>query len=582
MAQTLFSQLQIGWEHLKAATETWLNHLEGKYTTSSDEDVQAKMLLSNAEFAMTTMDNQIQRADFETDSGVRDVATKVQSYLESTASLHQDLSQLSQIDDQALIHAKAVQDARVVVAEKVGETKNTVLANKQPSLKIVSPTNFSLAFKGIVGTSNPAIQVITIQNTGLTTLSWQAEVAVASNINWLMVTPTKGDLDPGQTASMSVAALLLQEFNPQSDPYTGSVTISESNHGGSQSTHTIPINFMVYASCSLQPPSVNGLTLNELTFTVEEEASASSQPFNISAVGACNEDVSLNLATDESWLTAATATSPTETNTGETWAITATVTPGNLPAGSYYGVIAIHAMSGGNDIPGSPQIVPVTLNVTATPVLSVNPTSPPAISLSLIAGNTASSEPITLSNTGGGELDWTAQFASPPPPSFITLSKSSGNLAGGSNFSINVNIDATKVHGDVSYQNLTVNINATDHNNPSANVGKASVTFTVYIAENLFMCLMDQIYPQNSALTRHTEKLFKGRERLELSDRELEKLTKSWNQPIAFVTNPPQPNSCLSTNTLADLITLQNQLEELYDRVEKNVTRLDEDLIGLE
>lgn len=96
---------------------------------------------------------------------------------------------------------------------------------------------------------------------------------------------------------------------------------------------------------------------------------------------------------------------------------------------------------------------------------------------------------------------------------------------------------------------------------------------------------MNQVYPPDSKgneppFVKQTEKLFKHGH-LTLSDRQIERLTKSWDQVVAFVASPSAPCSCLN-KPLADLITLHSQLEQLYDRVESNVTRSDEDIIGLE
>jgi hypothetical protein len=99
---------------------------------------------------------------------------------------------------------------------------------------------------------------------------------------------------------------------------------------------------------------------------------------------------------------------------------------------------------------------------------------------------------------------------------------------------------------------------------------------------------MNQIYTTGKGLVfvKQTEKLFK-REQLKLSDGQIRQLAKSWDKVAAFVTDPsvyannPPTCSCLSTAE-ADLITLQDLQEQLYDRLESNVTRVDEDIFGLE
>jgi hypothetical protein len=215
---------------------------------------------------------------------------------------------------------------------------------------------------------------------------------------------------------------------------------------------------------------------------------------------------------------------------------------------------------------------------TIPPKLLVSPSS---LVCNIFTGETTSSQPITISNDGGGVLDWSAQLGNSTPPGFITLSASSGtNLGGGSSTPITVDFDATGVHGSTTPYRTQVNISATNPNNENNVVGTATVSITVIVADNLFLCVMNQLYQGFPTVVKRTEELFKRRD-LTLSDRELDKITKSWDPVVKFVASPSAPCSCLN-KPLADLITLHSQLEQLYDRIESNVTRSDEDLIGLE
>jgi len=219
--------------------------------------------------------------------------------------------------------------------------------------------------------------------------------------------------------------------------------------------------------------------------------------------------------------------------------------------------------------------------------LSVTPTSLPDINI--VTGGETSSQPITISNIGGGLLNWTACPDS-NAPHFVTLSENTGTntLTGGSSTTINVN--ATGESGGKTYSTC-VTISATDitlGGGTNATLESKHVSVTINVAENLFLCLMNQIYTTEKGLVfvAQTEKLFK-REHLKLSDRQIRQLAKSWDKVAAFVTDPsvyannPPTCSCLSTAE-ADLITLQDLQEQLYDRLESNVTRVDEDIFGLE
>ena len=71
-----------------------------------------------------------------------------------------------------------------------------------------------------------------------------------------------------------------------------------------------------------------------------------------------------------------------------------------------------------------------------------------------------------------------------------------------------------------------------------------------------------------------------------MSDSQLDQLTKSWDPVVTFIADP-STNKQIShalgvTNaTLADMITLNSLLDELYDRIE-TVERTDVDFLGIE
>jgi hypothetical protein len=71
-----------------------------------------------------------------------------------------------------------------------------------------------------------------------------------------------------------------------------------------------------------------------------------------------------------------------------------------------------------------------------------------------------STQPITISNTATGELNWKAALQS-GAPAFVSLSATSGsNLAGGQNATVNVSVDATGVAS--GQYKTSVQISATD------------------------------------------------------------------------------------------------------------------------
>jgi hypothetical protein len=120
MLQNLFSMLKTEWGRLSKNTKDWTSHLERKDSTGSDaESIAARESLCNKNSFVSEADKQMQRVKSDTDADVRDAATKVQSYLENTESLHQQLTQLSMDDAEANRHAQAVQEARKAVTEQI-------------------------------------------------------------------------------------------------------------------------------------------------------------------------------------------------------------------------------------------------------------------------------------------------------------------------------------------------------------------------------------------------------------------------------------------------------------------------------
>jgi hypothetical protein len=90
------------------------------------------------------------------------------------------------------------------------------------------------------------------------------------------------------------------------------------------------------------------------------------------------------------------------------------------------------------------------------------------------------SQPITITNTGGSALNWSAAFGA-STPNYVTLSTTSGaNLVGGTSASVNVIVDATGLAGGTSVT-VSVVVSAVD---PLTNqtVSGSPVTVTVNIS----------------------------------------------------------------------------------------------------
>src|SRR5262249_4841062 len=79
--------------------------------------------------------------------------------------------------------------------------------------------------------------------------------------------------------------------------------------------------------------------------------------------------------------------------------VAASVTTGNLTAGSYSGVVTISAIG------ATPVTVPVTFTITAAPVLPAIGASPPSLSFTAQqGGGNPAAQAVSISKTGGGTL----------------------------------------------------------------------------------------------------------------------------------------------------------------------------------
>ena len=256
----------------------------------------------------------------------------------------------------------------------------------------------SLSFSGKAGSANPAAQTVTVSNTGGGTMSWSATKVMGTA--WLVLTPASGAAPSAVTVSVGLAGLA---------PGTYGDTIQVAGAGAGNSPRKLPVSLTVAAS------TLATITLSPASVTL---ASGGTQAF--SAVG---RDAAGNvLAITPTWSVVAGggAISPT-----------GTFTAGGT-AGTYAGTVK--AASGA--IAGSAT---VTVTVSA-PQIGLSP-----VTLSF-TGKAGSANPaaqtLTVSNTGGGTLSWTATKllgaawllltpASGTAPSSVAVSASLAGLAAG-------------------------------------------------------------------------------------------------------------------------------------------------------
>ncbi len=321
----------------------------------------------------------------------------------------------------------------------------------------VAATPTALTFTTVPSQSAPAAQAVTIPATGAcaNALTWTATVATTPvGGNWLVATPATGTatLATAGSTSISIVPTGLAAGN-----YSGNITITTVNsttHTAIGTAQTIPVTMKVLQPCTLQAPSTT-----TAAFTTESGLNPATQTFTMAISGACKGKVTVTPtitygATGSGWLsvTPSTAAVPTGSSTTYTLAVTAT----HLAPGTYSASIALAGTNLGVAIAGSPQTFAVTLSVVAPAAMNVSPAS-----LTINTTTGTSSTPLSLANSGGSALNWTATLGA-GSPSFVSLSVAQGaHVIQNANTLVNVNVDATGVAGNQSY-NASVTFSAID------------------------------------------------------------------------------------------------------------------------
>ncbi len=247
----------------------------------------------------------------------------------------------------------------------------------------------SLAFSGQQGGSNPPTQLISVSSNVKTTFN------ATSDSGWLSASPTSGSTPNGLTVTAAVGTLT-------AGTYSGKLTITPTSPAGP--AQTVSVTF------TISPPPVLSVSPSSLSFAaVAGGSNPASQSVQINNNG--GGTLSFTDSKSQSWL----IVSPSSGAAPAT--LTAGVNITGLQAGTYTDSIQVSAAGAQN----SPQTVSVTLTISASPVLSVSPSS---LSFSAAAGGSnPASQSVQITNPGTGTLSFTDSKSQ----SWLTVSPSSGS-----------------------------------------------------------------------------------------------------------------------------------------------------------
>ena len=314
----------------------------------------------------------------------------------------------------------------------------TLSSNPVTGGPVIGISQANLSFTAQQGGASPAAQALSINNTGGGTLNWSSSESTA----WLILSPSSGNGNGSITVSVATGTLTV-------GTHSGTITLSAPG----ATTVTVPVSFTVAAAPV--PPAI-GASPTSLSFAATQGgANPAAQTLSISNTGGGT----LNWSASEStpWLT---LSSGTGTGNGP---VTVSATTGTLATGSYSGTVTL---SGGTGV--TPVSVPVSFTVAAAPAIGASPTS--VAFTATQGGSNPAAQTLTITNTGGGTLSWTASDNA----AWLSLSSPAGTGNGP------ITLTAATAGLPVGTQNATITLSA-----PGATTVTVPVAFTVAAAPTI-------------------------------------------------------------------------------------------------
>jgi glucose/arabinose dehydrogenase/PKD repeat protein len=333
-----------------------------------------------------------------------------------------------------------VYDRPLSAAEIGADMTRPIICAGEPGAPVLAVTPASLSFSGREGDPSPATKTLEIANGGEGSLDWTA----ADDAPWLSVSPGGGSGAGSLTVTPDTSGL---------DAGTHSANVTISAAGASGSPRVVPVTLTV----DPRPPGpALAIAPGTLAFTgTEGGASPPVRTLAVSNSGGGTMD--WTASDDAPWLSVAPASG---TNGGD---ITVSASIDGLDAGSHTATITVSAPGAS----GSPRTVPVTFTVEEPPQPPALAVSPAALSFSATQGApTVASKAFTVTNAGGGTLEFTAAANVPwltvspgsdTAPRTVSVTPSTAGLAPGVH-TATVTVDAPGATGSPRTVDVTFTV----------------------------------------------------------------------------------------------------------------------------
>jgi hypothetical protein len=288
--------------------------------------------------------------------------------------------------------------------------------HRTPSITL-SPV--SLSITAPAGGPNPAPSPVTLTNSGNPKMDW----AASSDSTWLDVNPKSGNLTPGTSISLSVTVNVLNPVVLAVGIYPGHIKITSTS--ASNSPVSLPVTLTVSASAvmALTPASIS------LAAPVGTGASKS-----VTLQNSGGSTMDWTTSTAQGWIHASPASGSLGAGTSVSVSVQLDAQSG---PGTFTGTLSFN--SAGTS--GAPQNLGVTFTVSALPLIGLSPLT---LTFDAPQGGVNPVPPqfLSLTNTGGQDLLWTATPTS--TPAWLGISApTSGTLSGGSGQALTIVVNTS-------------------------------------------------------------------------------------------------------------------------------------------
>jgi len=329
-------------------------------------------------------------------------------------------------------------------------TNGTGNTTRGVGLNVLAPASLSVSPATALNSSgtaggpfSPASAVYGLTNTGGVAMNW---TATKSN-NWVTLSASSGVLAAGATTNVTVS-INSNANGLAAGSYSDTVTFTNTTNGTGNTTRGVGLSVLAPAALGVSPATA----LNS-SGPAGGPFSPGSAVYTLSNTGG----VALNwtAAKTKNWVTLSASSGLL--SAGQTANVTVSINSNAnaLAAGNYVDTVTFTNSTNGN----GNTTRGVGLSVASAGVLSVTPSGDFSSSGPATGPFSPASANYTLTNTGGTAINWTATKGQ----AWVTLSASSGTLAGGASTTITVSLNANANGlGQGSYSDTVTFTNASN------------------------------------------------------------------------------------------------------------------------